>query len=51
MTPLRILSRDTDFAARNSLVGIEHLTDEELQDIRHKCEQRAKADQVAKAAG
>lgn len=37
-------------AARNSLVGIEHLTDEELQDIREKCEKRAKADQVAKAA-
>src|SRR3954452_6403391 len=37
-------------AARNSLVGIEHLTDEELQDIRDKCEQRAKADQIAKAA-
>jgi low affinity Fe/Cu permease len=37
-------------AARNSLVGIEHLTDEELQDIRDKCEKRAKADQVANAA-
>jgi low affinity Fe/Cu permease len=36
-------------AARNSLVGIEHLTDEELQDIRDKCEQRAKADQIAEA--
>jgi low affinity Fe/Cu permease len=36
-------------AARNSLVGIEHLTDEELQDIRDKCEKRAKADQIAKA--
>src|SRR4051812_9376032 len=36
-------------SARNSLVGIEHLTDEELQDIREKCEQRAKADQIAKA--
>ena len=36
-------------AARNSLVGIEHLTDEELQDIREKCEKRAKADQIAKA--
>ena len=35
--------------ARNSLVGIEHLTDEELQDIREKCEKRAKADQIAKA--
>ena len=36
-------------AARNSLVGIEHLTDEELQDIREKCEKRAKAGQIAKA--
>ena len=36
-------------AARNSLVGIEHLTDEELQDIREKCEKRAKDDQIAKA--
>ena len=25
-------------AARNSLVGIEHLTDDELEDIRNKCE-------------
>ena len=30
--------------ARNSLVGIEHLTDEELEDIRSKCEQRAEAE-------
>jgi low affinity Fe/Cu permease len=27
--------------ARNSLVGIEHLTDEELEEIRRECEQRA----------
>jgi low affinity Fe/Cu permease len=27
--------------ARNSFVGIEHLTDEELEDIREKCERRA----------
>lgn len=27
--------------ARNSFVGIEHLTDEELDEIRTKCEQRA----------
>ncbi|WP_398470076.1 low affinity iron permease family protein [Tardiphaga sp.] len=33
-------------AARNSLVGIEHLTDEELEDIRAKCEQRAKAEKA-----
>ena len=37
-------------AARNSLVGIEHLTDEELQDIREKCEKRAKTDQLGKTA-
>jgi len=30
--------------AQNSFVGIEHLTDEELEEIRSKCEQRAKAD-------
>jgi low affinity Fe/Cu permease len=32
--------------AQNSFVGIEHLTDEELEEIRAKCEKRA-ADQVA----
>ena len=31
-------------AARNSLVGIEHLTDDELEDIRNKCEARASAE-------
>lgn len=31
-------------AAHNSLVGIEHLTDQELEDIREKCEARAKAE-------
>src|SRR5882757_4744554 len=31
-------------AARNSLVGIEHLTDDELEDLRSKCEARAKAE-------
>jgi low affinity Fe/Cu permease len=30
--------------AQNSFVGIEHLTDEELEEIRSKCEQRAEAD-------
>jgi low affinity Fe/Cu permease len=30
--------------AQNSFVGIEHLTDEELEEIRTKCEQRAEAD-------
>ena len=28
-------------AARNIYVGIEHLTDEELDDLRRKCEERA----------
>jgi low affinity Fe/Cu permease len=32
-------------SARNSLVGIEHLTDEELEEIRTKCERRALDDQ------
>ena len=30
--------------AQNSFVGIEHLTDEELEEIRLKCEQRAEAE-------
>src|SRR3954462_5204852 len=30
--------------AHNSFVGIEHLTDEELDEIRDKCERRAKAE-------
>ena len=29
--------------AKNSFVGIEHLTDEELDEIRIRCESRAKA--------
>src|SRR3954468_9137265 len=33
-------------AARNSLVGIEHLTDDELEDLRDKCEARAKAEKA-----
>jgi low affinity Fe/Cu permease len=33
-------------AAHNSFVGIEHLTDEELEDIRTKCESRAKAEKI-----
>jgi low affinity Fe/Cu permease len=33
-------------AAHNSFVGIEHLTDEELEDIRTKCEARAAAEKV-----
>jgi low affinity Fe/Cu permease len=33
-------------AAHNSFIGIEHLTDDELEDIRSKCEARAKAEKV-----
>jgi len=33
-------------AAHNSFVGIEHLTDEELEDIRTKCEARAAAEKA-----
>jgi low affinity Fe/Cu permease len=33
-------------AAHNSFVGIEHLTDEELEEIRSKCEQRAAAEKT-----
>jgi low affinity Fe/Cu permease len=33
--------------AQNSFVGIEHLTDEELEDIRTKCEERAAAEKTA----
>ncbi len=29
--------------AHNSFIGVEHLTDEEIDEIRIKCEQRAKA--------
>jgi low affinity Fe/Cu permease len=32
--------------AHNSFVGIEHLTDEELDAIREKCERRAKAEKI-----
>jgi low affinity Fe/Cu permease len=34
-------------SARNSLVGIEHLTDEELEDLRKKCEARAKTEKAS----
>jgi low affinity Fe/Cu permease len=37
-------------AAHNSFVGIEHLTDEELQEIRERCEQRANAEKVGEAS-
>jgi low affinity Fe/Cu permease len=36
-------------AARNSFVGIEHLTDDELDDIRGKCERRAAAEKIGDA--
>lgn len=36
--------------ARNSFVGIEHLTDEELEDIRTKCERRAEAEKDGQEA-
>jgi len=36
--------------ARNSLVGIEHLTDDELEDIRSKCEARAAAEKAGDGA-
>jgi low affinity Fe/Cu permease len=35
--------------AHNSFVGVEHLTDEEIQEIRTRCEDRAKA-QLARRA-
>lgn len=33
-------------AAQNSFVGIEHLTEDELDDIRSKCESRAQAEKA-----
>jgi low affinity Fe/Cu permease len=33
-------------AARNSLVGIEHLTDDELEELRKTCESRARAEKA-----
>jgi low affinity Fe/Cu permease len=36
-------------AAHNSFVGIEHLTDDELEDIRTKCELRAQAEKAGDA--
>jgi low affinity Fe/Cu permease len=36
---------------QNSFVGIEHLTDDELEEIRRKCEQRAKAGKAAERDG
>jgi low affinity Fe/Cu permease len=37
-------------SARNSLVGIEHLTDNELEELRTKCESRAKAEKAGEAS-
>src|SRR4051812_49560765 len=34
-------------AARNRFIGIEHLTEEEVEELRKKCEARAKASDVA----
>lgn len=36
--------------AHNSFVGIEHLTDEELEEIRNKCERRAEAEAAGEAS-
>jgi low affinity Fe/Cu permease len=36
--------------AHNSFVGIEHLSDEELEEIRSKCELRAKAEKAGDAS-
>jgi len=33
-------------SAQNSLVGIEHLTDDELEELRKKCESRAQAEKA-----
>ncbi|HEX2724498.1 MAG TPA: low affinity iron permease family protein [Beijerinckiaceae bacterium] len=37
-------------AAQNLYIGIEHLTEEELEELRRKCEARAKKDIVADRA-
>jgi low affinity Fe/Cu permease len=36
--------------AQNSFVGIEHLTDDELEEIRSKCERRAEAEKIGEAS-
>src|SRR3954468_706056 len=36
--------------AQNSFVGIEHLSDEELEEIRSKCERRAKAEKAGEVS-
>ncbi len=37
--------------AQNSFVGIEHLTDDELEEIRSKCERRAEAEKAGDGFG
>jgi len=37
-------------AARNHFIGIEHLTEEEVEELRKKCETRAKSEAVADVA-
>ena len=37
-------------AAQNSFIGIEHLTEEELDEIRKKCEDRARRDEISEVA-
>lgn len=37
-------------AAQNAFIGIEHLTEEELEELRTRCEARAKADVAADRA-
>jgi low affinity Fe/Cu permease len=37
-------------AAQNLYIGIEHLTEEELEELRRKCEARARKDIVADRA-
>ena len=36
-------------AAQNTYIGIEHLTEEELEELRQRCETRAKAERLRKA--
>ena len=38
-------------AAQNALIGIEHLTEDEVEEIRRKCEARARAASALKARG
>ena len=37
--------------AHNSFVGVEHLTDEEIDEIRARCEERAKAELIRSTLG